>query len=556
MALLQAFLNKNELRNRVTLMNPRYEPIQVLNEAFGVIHRPQLVDVNELEFSIPYYLGNLEINPNFDLVRSGYVIEFEQVDENDVTYTRERYKIRSVTNLGGDDFTKQVFCYSLEYTLTKKIINNLSGVKKLYRTPAEIAAYTPTTQYPTLQDFIDSGILNIVTSLSPSWSVGTIDSGLENLFRDIILDSKSILDFLLNDIRDYFDCVFEFDTVNKTISARELSNTGSNNGLYITEENYIRTFSEPIDLDEVVTQLRVFGRDNISINSVNPTGQSYITDLSYFRNTTFMSQSLIDALTAYDAVVQANLSQFQTLLTNLNTFTTQLTTAQNDLTTLQGELAVLQANKNILIQQDAQGNVPEYSASTTYNQGDDVKFNNQFYTAKQTTTGNDPTNTTFWDSVNQLITDKETEITNKETEITTAQSNITTTNASIATLNNTLAIENNLTSEQIEELDEFILIREYRNDAYTDAQDLYDSALEIISRINTPPLQFTIDIVDLFKILDDSYAWDKIRIGDVITIEHRRFGTGVEVRLIGFEHDYDNDSLLLVFSNKTNLNDP
>lgn len=37
-------------------------------------------------------------------------------------------------------------------------------------------------------------------------------------------------------------------------------------------------------MDDVVTRLHVTGKDGIVINSVNPTGQGYLDDFSFFLN--------------------------------------------------------------------------------------------------------------------------------------------------------------------------------------------------------------------------------------------------------------------------------
>ena len=82
--------------------------------------------------------------------------------------------------------------------------------------------------------------------------------------------------------------MFEFDTINNEINVRNFLLFCLNKGLFISDKNYIKSLEQEINFDEVVTRLNLYGKDNMSIHSVNVTGQSYIDNLSFFRNTDYM----------------------------------------------------------------------------------------------------------------------------------------------------------------------------------------------------------------------------------------------------------------------------
>ena len=245
---------------RLTLCKPNKEPIQVLEEAYEKIFTPNVVETDELVFSIPFKVAN-QINPNWELIKGNYLIYLEQVLEEDDTVLLEQYfVIKNIINSSEDKEEKRVHCYSYEHLLTKKLIHSFKGVKKLYRTPAEIAAYVPDEMYPTLDDFLYSGILNYIISLVPSWSVGTVDEEINNKFRDLEIDAQSVLDFLLNKVQSTYDCVFEFDTINNEINVKKFSSIGLNKGLFISDKNYIKSLEQEINFDEVVTRLNLYGK--------------------------------------------------------------------------------------------------------------------------------------------------------------------------------------------------------------------------------------------------------------------------------------------------------
>ena len=57
------------------------------------------------------------------------------------------------------------------------------------------------------------------------------------------------------------------------------------------------------DVNQVVTRLRIKGKDDINVMSCSPDGQPYIDNFSYFMNSKYMSNELINALNIYNAIV-------------------------------------------------------------------------------------------------------------------------------------------------------------------------------------------------------------------------------------------------------------
>ncbi|MCG8482589.1 MAG: phage tail protein, partial [Clostridia bacterium] len=503
------------LRYRLTLLKPTYKEMSVLQEAYNIKYKGSLRDMNELSFSLPYYI-NEEINPNFSKVKNGYLIYVELYsEENDTVFLKEYFLIDRIENHANDKEVKNVSCLGLEQQLSKKLLKNYTGVKKLYRTPVEIAAYTSSELYPTKQDFINSGILNVITNLCPSWSVGEVDDDINELYRDVMVDSDSVLSFLRNTVQTSFSCLFYFDSIKKEIHVRNLTHLGVNRGFFISENNYIKSLKETIDDSDIVTKLNIYGKDELSIRSVNPTGETYILDLSYYRNTDYMSQSLLDALDHYDTLMVSKSEAFKNLLIDLNTYTTQLNTKNSELTTLKGDLEALETQRDGLI-----------------------AANNDLY------------------AISKLIVKKKTDIENVENEINNLQTNLDQVTQQIEDLQTFILIENNFTPEQIEELDYYIKEKTVRDSTFTHAQELYDEGKAIIKRLSQPSVQFDIDIVDLFDLVECQHDWYKVTLGDIGTIKFEKFNRDVELRLIEYTHNFEDNKLSLTFGNRKNLNDP
>ena len=122
------------------------------------------------------------------------------------------------------------------------------------------------------------------------------------------------------------DTNYKIDTETKTIT---LIRTpwkkqiyGHDSGLYITDRNYIKQFEKDSNHLDIVTRYYIYGKDNLSIRDVNPTGQDYIDDIGFYRgykdedgwHSKYMSKNLLDELDCYDQQMSYYETNFKKLL--------------------------------------------------------------------------------------------------------------------------------------------------------------------------------------------------------------------------------------------------
>lgn len=122
------------------------------------------------------------------------------------------------------------------------------------------------------------------------------------------------------------DTNYKIDTETKTIT---LIRTpwkkqiyGHDSGLYITDRNYIKQFEKDSNHLDIVTRYYIYGKDNLSIRNVNPTGQDYIDDIGFYRgykdedgwHSKYMSKNLLDELDCYDRQMSYYETNFKKLL--------------------------------------------------------------------------------------------------------------------------------------------------------------------------------------------------------------------------------------------------
>ena len=93
-----------------------------------------------------------------------------------------------------------------------------------------------------------------------------------------------------------------------------------------------------------------------------------------------------------------------------------------------------------------------YVGSTTYSTNDLVVYNNNLYKAKQSTTGNLPTNTTYWElvgnysSLGEVVVANTAALSSLDSRVTTAEGSITTNANSITSLNTEMTATENATT--------------------------------------------------------------------------------------------------------------
>ncbi len=507
--------SKKALKYRLILQKPTYEEICQLEEAYNIEYQGSLLSLNKLSFNLPFVLDGKR-NDNIDKVQSKYLIYLELYEETTgLIYQQEYFIIQTTENIGDEKDVKKVSCISLAYQLASKLIKGYSGSKKLYRTDTELAAYSPSEEFPTIEDFRESGILNTVTRLAPSWTILSVPAEINETFRDFDVDSASVIDFLMNTAMEAFEVIFEFDTINKIISVKPIDSLGSFHGFFLSENSLIKSITETVNIDDITTKLFVYGKEAQNIRTQNILGEEYIMDLSYFRNRNFMSQSLLDSLDLYDVLTESKQPLFQSLMANLTDKTEQLADKNTELITLQEELELLEKEKNDLISDE-----------------EDLT------------------------DINSQIDAKDAEIATVEDEISALETDIAEIEADLEDLQLLVLMQNNFTIAQIEELDFFVHEKEIRNESISDPAELYEYGLKVLQKNNQPVVQLDLDTVSLFDCVECSLDWDKLRLGDTACIHYDLFNVDIELRIINYLHNSENNKLTITFGNRQDINNP
>ena len=139
----------------------------------------------------------------------------------------------------------------------------------------------------------------------PSWKVGYIDDYVDEDYPTLLsddvgafeIDSQDVYSLLTQTIAQYFSCIFIFNTMDMTVNAYRVSGLGRDTNINLGYRN-VQNSIDITPTDELYTVFNVSNGDNLNLAYVN-FGDREIEDISYFLNTDYLDQTLIDKYNAW-----------------------------------------------------------------------------------------------------------------------------------------------------------------------------------------------------------------------------------------------------------------
>jgi len=492
----------------VWLCKPNKERISPLKEIKNKINISyKYNDIHEVNISIPLYVvkeGKVVKNKHADMIKGKYLLEFES----------EYFVIDKINKKGNRDSTSlEIHAFHLPYELKDKVVREYKSIVDLQ--VGDDPFFGPKNLMEAMSETLET---------MTEWRVDYIDADFLLTKRAMDVSEQSLLQFIFETAKSFGAVVF-WNSNTRKVSFYKLENLGTDKGLYISDKRYLKEISENINFETVTTRLNVFGKDGMSIQTVNPTGQKFIENLSYFmhpyeedgsrniiKSSKWMSDSLCYQLTTYYAFLETQEGQFQSLLNILVQKQSEYLTIRNDLIDLlqQREVVI----KIIILKSDtgadASVEIAERNALTSQ------------------------------------INIKQAELEQKNSEIVVAEGNLT-------TFRNVISIENHLGPEELKEKTRFEITRTFENPSFFKQEDLLNAAKEELQRSSFPPIDVEMQIVNFLKVIKSQRDWNKLKIGDVVTLSYEELGIAIKTKIHEINIDYDSNSISVRISNFARL---
>ncbi len=262
------------------------------------------------------YLENFYINTGMEDSKEVIYLSTEYGDG----YTLDENNLYKLASGAYDPY---ISYYIMEYTDTDKYeykqtdINETDYNNYLDKHTDEYQPHEKlyVKSYPNVQFYNPNkkglSLLHLVLQQIPDWKIGNVDVNLWRKERKFEVDRTDVYSFLTQDVVDTFNCVVSWNTLDKTVDFYEEADDGLtednhvatrwDTDVYISKENLANEINIKVSGDNIKTQLKVSGGEDLSISEVN-LGKNYILNLDYYHNEDWMEPDLMEA---YDDYLEA-----------------------------------------------------------------------------------------------------------------------------------------------------------------------------------------------------------------------------------------------------------
>jgi len=213
-------------------------------------------ETSTMNFTVPYMIDG-EVVPIYEKLASRQVISFPGIGQFIIVNPSEV----------DDGIQRYMNCeaYSLEYEFTYKKITIQNGTYKFWDETSP-----------------DETVLGMIMELMPSWSVRTVPSSIANKYRTFEIENENLYNFMKGTLQLTYECIFEFDTVNRTVSVRDTQGSPVSKPVFLSNKNLVSELEISENTEDIVTRLDVNGAEGVDIRDVNPTGTNRMIDLSHY----------------------------------------------------------------------------------------------------------------------------------------------------------------------------------------------------------------------------------------------------------------------------------
>lgn len=349
------------------------------------------------------------------------------------------------------------------------------------------------------------------------WTVGTVDifrnKNDEIKIRNLKLDRSNRYNAIQN-LAELFNGYPRFNP-DKTVDL--LENIGDNNGVVFRYGKNIKSIQRTVGENDIITKLWVEGgSDNVglvTISDVNPTGENYILDFSYFINGGFLKPEQIQAIEDFENNIGPANEQIYGTLSNLtDMFNEQLSKES----LLEGKFMTRSAKQQTLEE-------VELAIKTTTNTSE----KNQLLQKKSELEG----------EINTL----NSEMGILEGEISSLKSNISDNENN---LSGYITTKENIIKNLNGKLSEFIREGLWQDANYVDDESLYEDGLKQSKSYAYPQVSYNMTILDLSELT--GYEIEKFKLGDIIRIIDDNLKIDTVARITEEEIELDNPQNVII----------
>ncbi|AZU98922.1 minor structural protein [Bacillus phage pW2] len=479
------------------LAKPNQKIISHLYEKMNAEMSIKLGNINELSFSIPHFIEDQKPNPHVEIVKEKMLIQVT------MGAYKEFYIVEEIEENGDDSDIFNVKAFSLGYELKGK----------------EVSDYT--------EEAINATDLLTKLLERTVWKIDTVDPMFDVMFRSFDSGSDSnVLDCIIQ-AGETFGALIVWDTVRRRVSFKDMSANGTFKGMTVNYGRFLQSIKRTRQTEELTTRFSMYGSEDLSIHRVNPTGQPYIEDFSYFmypferdanknviKESFFMSNELCHAILNQTGLIQQYAPQIKGMVDEQLQKETLLITGETQLRDLEGQKKTIEGLLD--------------TAKATENSA--------------------------------LITQRQTELNNKNAEIIAKRqendilvNNINSLKTQITNLQNQIITGSGFTPTLMDELNLFVIEKKWVDDKYINDEELYKDGIKKFQELREPKVVLDVTIDNLLDVIEEQYYWDKLVLGDLIKVKYPQMNIEYMAKIIEIKYNFEEREASITVANTKDI---
>lgn len=232
---------------------------------------------------------------------------------------------------------------------------------------------------PYIEDgtYLFTDLLEKIVAVLPMWTIGEVNGNVAEKYRtfqDVSVELNALA-FLQENMQDAYECIFEFDCVNRRINVYDQNNYVKETQIHLTKNDVINTLNITNGSDDLYTALNVQGDENLNISPVNPLGTNVIYNFNYYLD--WMTESLRDRVAAWQELVASKTEDYY----NLNLAYYESLTSQSNLNSeidrINMQIEMYQRCRNNIVAEGSTSTVESYNKVIEENGGVPVGIQNE-----------------------------------------------------------------------------------------------------------------------------------------------------------------------------------
>lgn len=245
-------------------------------------------DMDTMSFEIPFKT-NGEKTSFYDLIDTMKHVEVPGIG-------RFCIKDIEISNEGQDTEYKSVECQDYSCLIGQRYLEDFVINTGETGSIDNVRFYQPGNQ--------SYSLLHLVFEKLPEWSFGYISPSLQTMKRSFSVSRQDAYSFLTKDVSEAFECLFVFDSTNKTVNAYTLAEYGKDTNVHVSYNSLLESTQMSYSIDEIKTAAKLQGDDDLDVRELN-IGNDYIYNFSAYASEEFWSASLLAAYTAWNNLVNS-----------------------------------------------------------------------------------------------------------------------------------------------------------------------------------------------------------------------------------------------------------